>query len=286
MLIDAHTHAFLPEDLVVLAERLALLDEDLDREDPNKWQVHQGGTVETLVDSMARAGADRWVLLPVTASKGRVGEINRWAAQVEADNPEGICFGTLHPAGDAAKDLAELLELGLKGVKLHPFVQRINLETPEAAEVFRLLAGERLPVVLDTIHTHGLYQAKPHMEQVTKFFGYAGCQPHEIAALARAHPELPVIAAHMGSLYGWQYLDELIALDNVFFDMSYVNGLLTPEQVVELIRKKGPERILYGTDAPWREPTAFRQWFEELELTSGEREMIAAGNLLELLGLA
>ena len=38
MLIDAHTHAFLPQDLEVLGERLAFLDEDLPNTDPNKWQ--------------------------------------------------------------------------------------------------------------------------------------------------------------------------------------------------------------------------------------------------------
>jgi predicted TIM-barrel fold metal-dependent hydrolase len=104
--------------------------------------------------------------------------------------------------------------------------------------------------------------------------------------LARANPELPIIAAHAGSLYGWQHLDELLELDNVYFDIAYVNGLLEPGELVEIIRRKGPERVIYGSDAPWREPAAFRQWFEELPLSSGEREMIAAGTLLELLGQA
>ncbi|MCB2227521.1 MAG: amidohydrolase family protein [Desulfarculaceae bacterium] len=286
MLVDAHTHAFLPEDLEVLGERLEMLDSDLGAKDPNKWQIHAGGTAEALAASMERCGADRYVLLPVTGSKGRIGELNRWAAATAAAHPGIIPFGTLHPTAEPERQLAQLLELGLKGVKLHPFIQRIDLDRPEAAALFRRLAGERLPVLLDTIHMEGLFAAKPHLRDVLKFFGFMGCQPHQIAALAKANPELPIIAAHMGSLYGWPHLGELLALDNVYFDLAYVNGLLEPHAVMEIIRSKGPERVIYGTDAPWREPVAFREWFEDLPLTSGEREMVAAGTLLELLRLA
>jgi predicted TIM-barrel fold metal-dependent hydrolase len=286
MLIDAHTHAFLPEDLAVLGERLALLDDDLERSDPHKWQVHGGGTVESLVASMERSGAERCVLLPVTGSRGRIGELNRWAAQVAAQHPQVISFGTLHPQAEPERNLSELLELGLKGVKLHPFIQRISLEDPATVQLFRLLAAQRLPVLVDTIHPQGLIQAKPHLEGVLSFFGFVGCQPHQIAALARANPELTIIAAHGGSLYGWRHLGELLDMDNVYFDIAYVNGLLEPGELVEIIRRKGPERVIYGSDAPWREPAAFRQWFEDLPLSSGEREMIAAGTLLDLLGQA
>jgi len=284
MLIDAHTHAFLPEDLEVLGERLAMLDEDLSGADPNKWQIHRGGTEDALIASMERCGAERCVLLPVTGSRGRIGELNRWSAQVAARHAQVIPFGTLHPTAEPQRQLAQLLDLGLKGVKLHPFLQRIDLDRPEVAALFGLLAGERLPVLLDTIHLQGLFQAKPHLKGVLSFFGFMGCQPQQIAALAHANPDLPIIAAHMGSLYGWPHLGELLELDNVYFDLAYVNGLLEPGQVVRLIRQKGPERVIYGSDAPWRDTVAFREWFEDLALSSGEREMIAAGTLLELLG--
>ena len=284
MLIDAHTHAFLPQDLEVLGERLAMLDEDLPDASPHKWQVHGGGSVEALLEAMARAGAERCVLLPVTGSRGRVGELNRWVAQVAGEHPEIIPFGTLHPQAEPRRQLGDLLELGLKGLKLHPFIQRINLEQPEAVQLFDLLAGERLPVLLDTIYLEGLVRAKPHLEQVINFFGFSGCEPRQIAALAHAHPGLRLIAAHGGSLYGWEALDPLYGLDNVYFDISYLHGLVTPRRLVEIIRRKGPDRVLYGTDSPWRDAAAFREWFEDLPLTTWEREQVAAGTALELLG--
>ena len=284
MLIDAHTHAFLPQDLEVLAERLAFLDEDLPDASPHKWRVHGGGSVEGLVAAMDRAGADRCVLLPVTGSKSRVGELNRWASQVALAHPQVIPFGTLHPQAEPKKQMDELLSLGLKGVKLHPFLQRFSLEQPEVARLFAMLAGEGLPVLVDTIHTQGLVRAKPHLEQVLTFFNFSGCEPRQIAALAHASPRLRIIAAHGGSLYGWEELGELLELDNVYFDISYLSGLVEPRRLVEIIRQKGPERVLYGTDSPWRDAVAFRKWFEELPLTTGEREQVAAGTALELLG--
>ncbi|MCF8048355.1 MAG: amidohydrolase family protein, partial [Desulfarculaceae bacterium] len=267
MLIDVHTHAFLPQDLDVLGERLALLDADLPAASPHKWQVHGGGSVEALLGAMERSGTDRFVILPVTGSKSRVGELNRWMAQVASEHPQVIPFGTLHPQAEPKRQLADLLELGLKGVKLHPFIQRFSLDQPEAAGLFAMLAGERLPVLVDTIHTQGLMRAKPHLEQVLTFFGFTGCQPHQIAALAHTHPELKIIAAHGGSLYGWEELGELLELSSVYFDISYLAGLLEPRRVVEIIRQKGPERVLYGTDCPWRDAVAFREWFEDLPLT-------------------
>lgn len=283
MLIDFHTHAFMPNDLDVLGERLAMLDEDLPSTSPHKWQVRGDGSVQGLVKAMERAGADRCVLLPVTGSKGKVGEMNRWAAQVGREHPQVIPFGILHPQAEPKRQLEDLLELGLRGVKLHPFLQRFCLDQPEAVRLFALLAGEKLPVLLDTLHPQGLVRAKPHLEQVLSFFGLSGCDPIQIAALAHTHPGLKIIAAHGGSLYGWDELGELLTLDNVYFDISYLHGLLEPKHLVEIIRHKGPERVLYGTDSPWRDAAAFREWFEDLPLTSGEREQVAAGTALELL---
>lgn len=285
-LIDAHTHAFLPEDLEVLAQRMALMDVHLSDDDPHKWRLHGQGSLEDVSGSLARAGAERFVLLPVSGRRERVAELNRWAARAAAAQAQIIPFGTLHPKGAVAADLGLLLELGLKGVKLHPFIQRFSLEDPEAEALLALVEGSGLPVLMDTIHPQGLARAKPHMAQVLEFLGFSGTLPHQLAALARTHPDLKFIAAHGGSLYGWEELDELIARDNVYFDLAYLNGLIAPERLMEIIRRKGPERVIYGSDAPWREPTAFREWFEELPLSKWEREMIAAGTLLELLGEA
>jgi predicted TIM-barrel fold metal-dependent hydrolase len=285
-IIDCHTHAFLAEDLEVLEQRLTLLDDHLEAKDPHKWQIIGGGTLEHLAAAMTAARVDRYVLLPVSGKKDRVADLNRWAAAAAQADPRLIPFGLLHPQGQVAQDIILTQELGLKGVKLHPFIQRFNLDDPASQAMLSQLEGCGLPVLLDTLFISGLVGAKPHLDWVIKMFNFGGCEPAQIARAASAHPGLDFIAAHGGSLYGWDSLDPLLDLDNVYFDISYLMGLLEPQRLVEIIRRKGPQRVLYGSDAPWRDATAFRQWFENLPLTTGEREQIAAGTLLSLLGQA
>lgn len=282
-IIDAHTHAFLAEDLQVLEERLTLLDDHLPDESPHKWQIIGGGTLEALAAAMSAAGVDQYVLLPVSGKKDRVADLNRWAAGAAQADPRLIPFGLLHPQGQVEADLLLLRELGLKGVKLHPFIQRFSLDDPASQAMLSLLEGTGLPVLLDTLFIEGLIKAKPYLDWVVKMFNFGGCEPPQIARAALAHPGVNFIAAHGGSLYGWEALDQLLELPNVYFDISYLMGLLEPAQVVEIIRRKGPEHVIYGSDAPWRPARACREWFEDLPLSPGERQQVASATLLALL---
>lgn len=285
MLIDCHTHAFQAEDLTVLRERLTFLDDHLPDDSPHKWQLHGPGTIAGLTQAMEEAGVDRWVLLPVSGKKDRAADLNRWAAQAAAAEPRLIPFAMLHPLGPVADDVRLIQELGLKGVKLHPFIQRFSVDHPVTHDLLGLLEGSGLPVLLDTLYVAGLVAAKPHLGWVVEMFNFGGCEPVQIARAAVAHPGVRFIAAHGGSLYGWDHLEPLYDLDNVYFDISYLMGLIDQEPLLQIIRRKGPERVLYGSDAPWREARAFRAWFEDLRLSTWEREQIAAGTLVGLLNL-
>jgi len=285
LIIDAHSHAFAERDLKVNKERMEQLDAHLPADDPNKWYVRGTGDLQGLVEGMDQAGVDRMVLLPVSGKKERSADLMRWSAQAAREHPQIIPFGIVHPDGEVEADLALALELGIKGIKLHPFIQRFVITSPPAQAMLARIAEAGLPVLTDTLFRQGLLAAKPHLEWVFGMFGFTGCEPAEIAQCAKAHPKLNIIAAHGGSLYGWDRLEPLMALDNVYFDISYLKGLLPEEKVVELIRTKGPERVIYGSDCPYRHPARYRQWFEELPLGPAEREMVAAGAISRLLGL-
>jgi hypothetical protein len=283
LFIDAHTHAFLPEDLKVLKERLLFLDAHLEQDDPNRWKLFTEGDLESLLQGMAKAEADHFILLPVTGKITRISELNRWAAEVAAEHPQVIPFGILHPQGEVEKDLAELMALGLKGVKLHPLTQRFNLEHPATHAMFERIAETGLPVLVDTMSRRGLLANKPHVEWMVQMAGFEGSGPGLLAPLAAAHPRVPIIAAHGGSLYGWDRIEPLFELDNVYFDISCLSGLIEPAKVLEIIRRRSPEKVIYGSDAPWRDPVAYRQWFEDLRLSPGEREQVSGGTILSLL---
>ena len=286
MLIDAHTHAFLPEDMKLLGERLSLLDAGLDSGDPNKWQIFLPGDIESLLAAEKACGVDRMVLLPVSGKPERCRELNRWAAQSARNHPEIIPFGILHPAGPWREELALLLEHGLKGVKLHPMIQRFSLADPATCELLGAIAGSGLPVLVDTMYLPGMYRYKPHVKPIFRTLGYDSCTPDQVAGIARSLPGLKIIAAHAGALYGWDKIEPLYELDNVYLDISCVNGILTEDGLLEIIRKKGADKVLYGSDAPWRPPEEFKGWYESLALSMEERRLISSRNLLKLLGEA
>ncbi len=284
MIHDAHTHAYRENDRTLLQDRSRDLDACLADDDPAKWILHHEASVDALARAEREAGIDRFVLLPVTGRSDRVPELNRWAAEQARRHPAIIPFGSLIARSPALEaDLAQVLDLGLRGVKIHPFLQRLDVLSPEAHRMWSLLEEAGLPVVLDSMSLQGLSRYKPHLEALAGAARDFETGPERIAAVARTHDRLILVAAHLGSLFGWDWLEPLLTCPNVFFDLSFVSGILPEEVVVRVIGKKGAERILFGTDAPWRTPAAERIWFERLPLSEGAREQIAWKNLEALL---
>ncbi len=287
MLIDAHAHAYRKGDRALVQNRAAELDACLPDRDPSKWILHHEASVEALLRAEREAGVDRVVLLPVTGRADRVAELNRWAADQARRHAAVIPFGNLiSRAPSLETDLARLLDLGLRGVKVHPVLQRLDILSPEAHRLWSLLEEAGLPVVLDSMSVKGLGQYKPHLQAFTAAARAFETGPERIARVAREHPRLILISAHLGSLFGWDGMEPLLERPNVYFDLSFVSGILPDETVVSAVRRKGAERVLFGTDAPWRSPAAERRWFEGLPLNEGERERIAWKNMEAVLSVS
>lgn len=283
--IDAHTHAYQPDDRLALEAKLALLDGPLPPGNPHRWHLHHEADLVDLVEAEREAGIGRAVLLPVATRIDRVSELNRWSAQAARTFPEIIPFGTLHPNSPfPATDLAEVVILGLKGVKLHSLLQRFNLLDDATLDLIRAIEAAGLPVLLDTLHGPGLLEIKPHLDSFGQEFSPFAASPGQVAELGRIFPDLTIIAAHLGCLYGWDEVGPLYELDNVYFDLAYVDKLLEPDQALAIIRNKGPERVIWGTDAPWREVGPAKDWFLSLDLTDHEKELIASKNILRVIG--
>ena len=66
-------------------------------------------------------------------------------------------------------------------------------------------------------------------------------------------------------------------------DISSTIVLLGKERVKEIIRKHGADRILFGTDSPYRSPYSELERFLKLGLPESEKELILYGNAAKLL---
>jgi predicted TIM-barrel fold metal-dependent hydrolase len=284
--LDVHTHAYPKEDLNLVLERTAFLDGHLPPDSPDKWQLCLDGTLEALVEEERLAGLEKFVLLPVSGRPNGSSRMNRWVAGKAAKYPMVIPFASLTPQSkDPEEDLKEALALGLKGIKIHSVLQRIAPLNQTTLKWLEMIEASGLPVLMDSMNLRGIRARKPHMGMILDAWEPYETGPLEIATLARTFPRISFIAAHLGCLYGWDRLDPLYGLKNVFFDLSYALEILPPRDIKKVIHKKGADQVLFGSDAPWRHPRESLEKFLTLGLKDQEVDKIGRENLINLLNL-
>jgi predicted TIM-barrel fold metal-dependent hydrolase len=153
---------------------------------------------------------------------------------------------------------------GMIGIKLHPHWH--DYRTEILGPVLRRAEELGLPVLI-------------HL-------GFRG--RGDFRAICRAHPRLKVVSAHAGFPFYddlWAYRGEC---PNLYVDLSspYIDEALARAAV----KAMGPERCLYGTDAPYgfhEEDGSYdygeiRRWVERMPVSSAMRERIFGGNFCEL----
>ena len=180
---DAHCHIY-PETISLKA--VAAVDTFYD----HLPAEHYDGTTATLVKSGAMAGITHYLVHSVATRPHQVSSINRFiAAEVAASQGAFTGLGTMHlDSEDLRRDFEELRALGLRGVKLHPDIQRFEADAPRAMEIYGMCEDAGLPVL---VHT-GDYR-------------YDYSNPQRIARILRAFPRLQFVGAvglrqHIGGL--------------------------------------------------------------------------------------
>jgi len=80
--------------------------------------------------------------------------------------------------------------------------------------------------------------------------------PTKVLAVHRAFPEMRLVATHMGGWRRWEAVLECLAGTDVYLETSYSVGIAPPDLLQKVIDAHAPERILFGTDSPWRDQAA------------------------------
>ncbi len=261
-ILDVHTHCF-PEKIAYRA--VSHLGGSAG------FHPYHDGTPRGLERSRRRAGISACVVLPVATRPENTPSINRWI--LERRDPNLIFFGGLHPRYERYEEEIETLaRAGVRGVKFHPNFQDFLPDDPTLAPVFRALARHRMIAFF-----HAGYD-----------FSIPGApgSPERFARLHDRHPELTLVCAHFG---GWRLWDDvekfLLGRPNLYLDTSFVLGYLPDARLVDMSRRHGTDRILFGTDTPWREQADDVQLFLDLRFSPEEREAILWKNAARLLHL-
>jgi predicted TIM-barrel fold metal-dependent hydrolase len=261
MIIDAHTHIW-PDS--VARKALAGSVPDLER--------RGDGTRDGLKASMADAGVDRSVCLAVANHGAAVDKANGFSASL--DPGHFIGFGSVHPDLTVEENLASLRRHGLRGAKIHPFFQSYALDDPRMAPLFDAMQGEFAVII--------------HVGSISTTSSDGICSPGMLAELVRRFPRLDVIACHFGGYRQFETAVETVVGLPVYLDTSWPPSLaeLDPARVCEIIRRHGPERVIFASDWPMADQAREIRAVRDLGLADDEVDHILGLNLARLLGIS
>ncbi len=227
------------------------------------------GTTEGLIRDGQKNGVVHYLVHSVATTPKQVRSINEFISHEVKSHPGLFTgFGTLHPEStDIEGDFKHLLELGLKGVKLHPDFQRFSLDGERAFEIGKVISDGGVPVL---IHC-GDYR-------------YNYSNPKQAKTFLDAFPSLTVIGAHFGGWSVWKEAAAVLAgTPNLYVDCSSSLSWLAPDEAAQIIHQYGADRVLWGTDYPMWECDAELELFHRIGLTQSEERQILYDNAAKLL---
>ncbi len=228
------------------------------------------GKISTLLEHGKKAGIEHFLVQSVATTPKQVSSINNFIANsVLKSGGKFTGLGTLHPDSDDIKaDVSEIISLGLKGVKLHPDIQKFKIDDYRMLKIYELLEG-KLPIL---IHT-GDHR-------------YDYSNPNRMMPILDIYKDLTVIGAHFGGWSIWEEATEkLCTYKNFYVDCSSSLYAMTPEKAKELIMAYGTKRVLFGTDYPMWEPEAEIERFMKIDLSEKERMDILYNNAAKLFNI-
>ena len=257
---DIHTHVY--------PDAIAQKATDSIKDFYNIGGAGMNGTTSMLLSRGKEAGIERFLILPVAVNPARVHSINDFIVQQLQLHPEFVGFGTVHAAMDGLMDETQrILDLGLRGIKMHPDTQAFSIDDPRLFPVYEHIAG-RIPVIL-------------HMGD----HRYDYSQPAKLRHVLEEFPKLEAIAAHFGGYTMYDIAYEELNGTNCIFDVSSCMMFMEKGEAERYINLYGAERMAYGTDYPLWDPVTEVKRFLELDLTDDQFEQIAHKTAERLLKL-
>ena len=159
---------------------------------------------------------------------------DRTLAHAEQSGGTLIPFVRLDLTAQPLEEAKRCLDLGARGIKLHPRAQAFALSDERLQPVFALAVERSVPILI-----HGGRGLPPIAE--------------DLEALVRRNEGVQLIVAHAGIADMAGLAGRLGGIPGVFFDTSVWSGL----DLLDLYRQVAPEQVLYASDYPYgRQPNS------------------------------
>ena len=159
---------------------------------------------------------------------------DRTLAHAAAAGAELLPFVRLDLDDTPMAEATRCIDLGARGIKLHPRAQRFLPDDPRLEPVFALAADRRVPILI-----HGGRGLPPIADS--------------LARLLDRHAPPALIVAHAGIVDLAAMAENFAGRPGVFFDTS----VWSPLDLLDLYRLVPPEQIVYASDYPYgRQPNS------------------------------
>jgi uncharacterized protein len=159
---------------------------------------------------------------------------DRTLAAAERSGGVLVPFVRLDLGEEPVEEANRCLDLGARGIKLHPRAQRFLLNDERLAPVFALAAERRVPILI-----HGGRGLPPIADH--------------LARLVDTYPDAKLIIAHGG-------IADLAALSQAFAGRAGVfvdTSVWSPVDLLDVLSRFSPEQVLYASDYPYgQQPTS------------------------------
>ena len=265
MVIDFHTHVFPAK---IAGKAVAALERS------SGYESFSDGTIKGLIASMDESGIDYSVNQPIlTKPESFYKTLDRLKEQTD-ENGRVLSFAAIHPLSeDVEKCVATIKELGFKGIKLHPFFQNEPINSARTKKLVALASEAGLFTMI-------------HPGKDASFPGASMASPEMIIDLLDDVRPKNVILAHMGGMEEWNSVLDLIVGRDVYFDTSFSLDVMGEELFVKTVRAHGADRVLFGTDSPWRSQKDYVRRLKACRgLTEEEKRLVFYKNAAKILNI-
>lgn len=204
----------------------------------NNFRVSGGGSTEALVARADQLGVHRLCLTAHAAIGPDMhlgNDIVQDALRRFPDRAMGYVTIKPCPEEEMLAELKARFQIpGFFGVKLHPDLHGRQAADPVYAPAYAFAASMRVPVLIHTWSNQNVYDTEK---------------------MARAYPCAFFIIAHLGGTP--DALENALAViarnDNVFGDTAL--SAAPKENIAYAVKKIGAEKLLFGTDMPFYDPS-------------------------------
>jgi predicted TIM-barrel fold metal-dependent hydrolase len=207
-------------------------------------------------------------------------EVVRFA---ERNSDVAIPFASIDPnrGAEGVQEAKRLVSARkVRGLKLHPPVQKFIPNDSLAYPLYEVFAEVQLPVIFHTGHS-GIGTGMPGGGGVHLKYGH----PMPIDDVAVDFPSMPIIMAHPS--FPWQ--DEAISIclhkPNVYIDLSGWSPKYFSPTLIQYANTLLKNKVLFGSDYPLITPDRWLADFEKIAIRDEVRPLILKENALKLFGL-